>query len=611
MEKKKRSTGPMGGLGGLMMRVGSERRRNAASAATAGGLQPSASLPAREMSAARSRTSKVKGAKSASQLPRDNTGSPPHSSAHDTPSGSVANPQKYDGGTHSPYSGSVASHVYYADGDFTTGRTQTGESSLDLDLTFFGNVHISAQHDGSAAAAVAAGYDPSWLVEDEAVLFGQQEGSSAKHIATHVRPDHSVVLWDELPHIGSFPVKAEGTPVTSHVMSSEDNSCDLKQYRPASGKAAFRSTAASSQSFPNTPSRYTIPNSSVQFNNTFMTPHTSSFATDSSVISSGVALSNNGEIDTQRTNSGLADTAAGTGSLADNKRLSKLLRLERRRKLNETRERNSVGSKAHSEKSLDLSVAKSTMAALRDFTSTPSSSGLGNSRSKNLTEEDRQLMLYNRRIRNRESAVRSRDRQRKRLQPLSDDMDIHLHRMMALLDGYQRLLEELALLEWERATLIVECNPGMSAQQIVKHANLPNRRCSFGSGLMSIGGSSSRSSGRMETEETAKNASRMVSLRGRMMRRSQISRGSESPGQMSLGPDFRPLGSSSHPSMGSNFAMSIKDASGLNWNWTPPASMHSPNSHGGGAGNHLAASLVGTGGSKKFGAGKRVDIHME
>jgi len=113
-------------------------------------------------------------------------------------------------------------------------------------------------------------------------------------------------------------------------------------------------------------------------------------------------------------------------------------RQERRRKLLAAKER----AKEKRINSFNLAREKA-VAVLRDIT------GSTASKAKQMSDDERKLMLYKRRIRNRESAVRSRERQRVVLDELNTEMEALIRGLSQQLDAYVILEQEITQMEAE------------------------------------------------------------------------------------------------------------------------------------------------------------------
>mmetsp|Transcript_6931 Transcript_6931/g.18574 ORF Transcript_6931/g.18574 Transcript_6931/m.18574 type:complete len:655 (+) Transcript_6931:106-2070(+) len=131
-------------------------------------------------------------------------------------------------------------------------------------------------------------------------------------------------------------------------------------------------------------------------------------------------------------------------------------RAERKKKLAASKER----AKEKRVNSL-RDAGEKAVAVIRDLTGTTAA------RSKNMSDAERAEMLYRRRIRNRESAVRSRERQRELLEGLGSALEHDVRDALAVLDRCSAALEEVRSLQ-------LECN---MAQALLACGSLSSPSC--------------------------------------------------------------------------------------------------------------------------------------
>lgn len=77
-------------------------------------------------------------------------------------------------------------------------------------------------------------------------------------------------------------------------------------------------------------------------------------------------------------------------------------------------------------------------------------------KSRKMTDKERDIMLHKRRLRNRASAARSRDKQRKTIIELSDELEELYYRSEDILQRCNLAEHRIKLLEKEKALLIIE-----------------------------------------------------------------------------------------------------------------------------------------------------------
>jgi len=148
-------------------------------------------------------------------------------------------------------------------------------------------------------------------------------------------------------------------------------------------------------------------------------------------------------------------------------------RAERRKKLAASKER----AKEKRVSSL-RDAGEKAVAVIRDLAGTTAA------RSKNMSEAERAEMLYRRKIRNRESAVRSRERQREVLEELCGSFERDVRDALAVLDKVSLVLEESRALqlEYDMAFALLACGslsspscPSLKrAQSILSAERLPS-----------------------------------------------------------------------------------------------------------------------------------------
>mmetsp|Transcript_5817 Transcript_5817/g.17393 ORF Transcript_5817/g.17393 Transcript_5817/m.17393 type:complete len:116 (-) Transcript_5817:2204-2551(-) len=77
-------------------------------------------------------------------------------------------------------------------------------------------------------------------------------------------------------------------------------------------------------------------------------------------------------------------------------------------------------------------------------------------RSKNMTDEERRLMLLKRKIRNRESATRSRDLRNKEVSDLRETVKLLADRSVDCIERYEECVQAVRALEEECRSLQVQ-----------------------------------------------------------------------------------------------------------------------------------------------------------